>query len=176
MNPLTTCNARHNEKGHVYAAIVFVRPFSRRSEMLLTRVAQDKTRIKKTDTLATRDEVVSELRGTTLLFQFRAPEDAGNCSASTPMHGSLRISSYPVTGTNRDHLPARQPRKALNGQLRGELQQINGEKACSRWPSLSNACHLCTFPLQGLSFCLPVDYARFTTNCLEPTEIKTTCR
>ncbi len=136
--------------------------------MLLARVAQDKSRIKKTDALATRDEAVSKLRGTTLiLYNSARQRTPGSRSVSMPMHGSLRISSYPLTGTNRDHLPARRLRERLNGQLRGELRQINGEKAYSRRPFLSSACNLCTFPLQGLSFCLPVNYARSDTNCLD---------
>src|SRR6266851_4622905 len=68
---------------------------------------------------------------------------------------------------SQPHQRAQQNRlETLNGQLRGELRQAMGERACSRWPSLSGACDLCTFPLQRLYLCLPLNYARFLANCL----------
>ena len=87
---------------------------------------------KKTDTLATRDEVVSLLRGTTLVTRPVPSEDK---TEPLSLHAHARQPESLIISYNGDdpgNLPSRYKIELLNRQLRGELRQATGEKACSR--------------------------------------------
>ena len=122
---------------------------------------------KKTDTLVTRDEVVSLLRGTTLVTR---PVPSENKTEPLSLHArAWQPESLIVSDNGDDPGQSTQPITRSNCSTASSGANFDRPRArrLAADDLLSLALPTCvTFPFQRLSLYLSLDYARFTLNCL----------